>query len=41
MKNAMCISLMPHVILKHPVLLALKILYFFHTILPITNFLVS
>lgn len=28
MKNAMCITLMPHVIFKHPVLLSLKILFF-------------
>lgn len=38
MKNAMCITLMPHAIFKYPVLLALKILYFIHTVLTITNF---
>lgn len=41
MKNAMCITLMPHVIFKYPVWLALKILWFFCTVLTITIFLVS
>lgn len=38
MKNAMCITLMPHVILKYPLLLALNILSFFYTVLTITIF---